>query len=363
MQSQMENRRNILGLMSGTSLDGVDLVLVSFRWQKNALESTISYEILQSKTYAYNFKWKERLSKANLLNGLDLKLLDHDLGMHFAHLIKDFSQGLDIPIDAISSHGHTVFHNPAAGMTCQIGNGPEIALETGILTICDFRVQDVLLGGQGAPLVPIGDDLLFAEYGACLNLGGFANVSYSHEGRRIAFDISPVNYLLNHYCRKSNLEYDAGGALARKGEVCAPLLKELDAYDFYHQEKHHPKSLGQEQILDFYLPLIDSYNLSLNAVLATIVEHAVNQINRVLAPMGKTVLITGGGAYNDYLIELLQKENLKITLPSPELIEFKEALIFALLGLLKQEDKINIYASVTGAKKDHSSGVIHYPVS
>ncbi len=350
--------------MSGTSLDGLDLVLVEFNWQKNALESTISYRILHSKTEDYGQNLKDSLRNSFLINGSELKKLDHQLGSFFGRCIRDFVEGLppelsNRNIDFVASHGHTVFHNPKEKYTCQIGNGPEISWETGLMTVTDFRTQDVVMGGQGAPLVPVGDKMLFSEFGSCLNLGGFANISFDDRSQRLAYDIVPVNILLNYFCEKEGLNFDPEGGNAKKGKINSRLLQELNRYSFY--DEIGPKSLGKEQIEDFYIPLVESFDISFEDRLCTIVEHAADQIARVLEPIATKVLVSGGGAYNLFLMDRTRSKLHKSQLQKAEktLLEFKEALIFAFLGLLRIEEINNVYASVTGAEYDHSSGIIH----
>jgi len=261
----------------------------------------------------------------------------------------------------IFSHGHTIFHRPEQNFTLQIGSGAVIASVTNCKVICDFRVQDVALGGQGAPLVPIGDQLLFGNYGFCLNLGGFANISFDKQKTRMAFDICPINIVLNHYTRKIGLEYDDKGVLASQGDLHMNLFNELNNLPFYTDEK--PKSLGYEFVKETILPIIESYALPINTVLRTFIEHAAVQmvkvINSNMLNKNNEVLITGGGACNDFLMDRISyHSNLKIIVPDKEIIDFKEALIFAFLGLLKNQNEINCLQSVTGAIKDHSSGVV-----
>ena len=364
----MEKSSYSIGLMSGTSLDGLDLVLVEFTWEERHLKESVNYRIAHAKTVPYSVKWKSELSEAYKLNGNELQFLNHKLGQLFSNEINDFIEeltagGFNKEIEFIGSHGHTVFHQPDLGYTYQIGNGPEIVRGTGIETICDFRVQDVSLGGQGAPLVPAGDAFLFRQYRACVNLGGFANISYEYQGQRVAYDIVPVNFIMNKLCLQQGFEFDKGGEIARSSEVDARLLVDLNAYDYYLR-LHRPKSLGQEQIEKFYMPLIERSRLPFEIILATLVKHASEQICQVLNSLNGDVLFTGGGVYNTYLMDLI-KENSKdcnIVIPENELIDFKEALIFSFLGLLRKKKQINVFASVTGAEIDHSSGRIYEPL-
>lgn len=344
----------ILGLMSGTSLDGVDIVYAEFTAED-------SYKILHAKTYSYSKQWIERLKEAFNMSKNELQKLDILYGVYLGGIVNQFLDSYTIKeLDFIASHGHTIFHKPEERYTLQIGNGQEIANVTGKKVVFDFRTQDVQLGGQGAPLVPIGDQLLFKEYTYCLNLGGFANISYEEDSQRLAFDICPVNIVMNHYVNSIGLPYDDKGVIASKGQIHKKLLLELNNLAFYKATK--AKSLGYEFVVAIIFPIIDAYNLSIDDLLCTYVEHIATQIASKVEKEG-TILITGGGAYNDFLIHRLSAylPTNKISVPDSMLIDFKEALIFAFLGLLKVMNKVNCLQSVTNAKKDHSSGRICLP--
>lgn len=347
--------KHIIGLMSGTSLDGIDLVYVKFN-----IYDYNSFEILASDTISYSSKWKYDLQNAISFSYQKLAELDVLFGRLLGEKVKNFIHKNNIEeLDFIASHGHTVFHQPENGITLQIGNGQEIANTTNQQVICDFRTQDVQLGGQGAPLVPIGDELLFSNYDYCINLGGFANVSFKKENQRIAFDICPVNIVLNHYCKKIGLEYDDEGKLASEGKINYQLLERLNSLAFYKQAP--PKSLGLEWVQQEILPLINGFQLETKDVLRTFVEHSAKQIGRIISNKS-SVLVSGGGVYNSFLIKRIEYfSNIKIEYPKKEIIEFKEALIFAFLGLLRSENQINCLKSVTGASKNHSSGKIFLP--
>ena len=338
----------IIGLMSGTSLDGVDLAYVKFENKEK-----LSYEIITTQTVPYSKSWKLRLQSAFHFNKEELKQIDVHYGNYLGELVKDFIQKNTIKqLDFVASHGHTIFHKPEEGYTLQIGDGQELANTCKQKVICDFRTQDVALGGQGAPLVPIGDQLLFSKYDYCLNIGGFANISYDDKGVRKAFDICPANIVLNHYTRKIGLEYDDKGQMARKGKLNSKLLEALNSLPVYQKKN----SLGNEVVVVDFIPLIDLFNLSIPDILHTFLVHFSQKIADEMKTNSK-VLITGGGAFNSFLIEKIKEfSNSQIVIPEKQLIEYKEALIFGLLGLLKSENKINCLASVTGASKDHSSG-------
>ena len=272
-------------------------------------------------------------------------------------MINEFVEEYKIKnLDFIASHGHTVLHEPDKGITLQVGDGNEISRLTNVKVVFDFRTQDVALGGQGAPLVPIGDELLFSDYDYCLNLGGFSNISFNQESIRIAFDICPVNIVLNHYVKKIGYDFDESGRIALTGKVNAELLNRLNSIDFYN--KNPPKSLGLEWVQKEVFPLVDSLETVNRNVLRTFVEHIAFQIGKVIVG-DKKVLVTGGGVFNSYLIKRIEfYAKTQITLVDDKLIDFKEALIFSFLGLLKINNEINCLKSVTGASVDHSSGVV-----
>ncbi|MDG1760676.1 MAG: anhydro-N-acetylmuramic acid kinase [Flavobacteriaceae bacterium] len=351
----MEENRFVIGVMSGTSLDGVDLCYVRFS------KSNISdFSILQATTIPYSKERKKALQDAFFANTEALNALDTSYGKWLGEMIVSFIQKNGIQkVDCIASHGHTVHHRPEEGYTLQIGCGESISKTTGITTVCDFRTQDVQLGGQGAPLVPIGDQLLFSEYDACLNLGGFANISMQVNGKRIAYDICPVNVMLNRWAQQLGALYDKNGQMARKGVMSSDLLKSLESIQFYSEEP--PKSLGIEFVENTVMPIINNKTLSPHDLLSTWIEHCALRISAELpAHKSHRTLITGGGAFNTYLIERLkEKTTHQLFIPNALLVNYKEALIFALLGLLKITGKDNCLASVTGAEKDHSSGKIY----
>ena len=342
----------VIGLMSGTSLDGLDIVYVKFEKSDYA-----NFEILLTETISYSDIWKERLQNAINLDKNGTSVLHNEYGVFLGIKTKEFISKNNIQkLDFIASHGHTVFHQPEKGITLQVGDGEEILKATNCTVVADFRTQDVQLGGQGAPLVPIGDRLLFSGYQACVNLGGFANISYERNDLRIAFDICPVNIVMNYYTNKMGLEYDDKGALASKGTIHQALLEDLNNLTFY--SKKPPKSLGLEWVQQYVYPLVDKYKLDSHNILRTFLEHVAQQISKTILPFD-TILFTGGGVYNDFLIKRIEdigKNN--IIIPADHIINYKEALIFALLGLLKLEGQVNCLSSVTGAQKNHSSGKI-----
>lgn len=354
-----KNNYTVIGMMSGTSLDGIDLCHVHFEYQRDKWTA----ELLHCETIAYSKLWEQRLRTAVLAAQRDVEQLNRDYTQLLIAVVNDFMERNQIgPIDAICSHGHTVFHRPELGYTLQIGNLPELATGTKQRIVCDFRVDDVALGGQGAPLVPMGDLLLFSDYDACLNLGGFANLSYTtQDDQRLAFDIVAVNTVLNYFANQIGLAYDDHGSLARTGTVNKKLLDRLNQIEFY--DLPAPKSLGIEMVNQLLLPIIEQTSLDVTTVLCTFVEHVAFQLSKAVPIDCKNILITGGGAYHDFLIERFQlyKPDLALIIPSAEQINYKEALVFALLGVLKLENQINVLASVTGASRNHSSGHVFNP--
>ena len=348
---------NVIGVMSGTSLDGIDLAHVHF----SIVDGKWSFDIYETETVSYDNDWLNKLKTAIDFSEDKLKELNKDYTVLLSNIIKTFIKKHQLQkLDAVCSHGHTILHQPQNGFTLQIGNLPEIANHCNQTVVCDFRVQDVFLGGQGAPLVPIGDRILFSEYDFCLNLGGFSNVSFEQNDTRIAFDISPVNTVLNFYANQLGLDYDDKGQLAGSGKVNSELLNELNELEYY--KKQFPKSLGFEFVKETVLPLIEKYNIPIEDKLNTFTEHISFQIAVALPSKKGKLLATGGGAYNDFLIERLKfwLPKLEIIIPDKKTIEFKEALIFALLGVLKLRNEINVLSSVTGAKHNHTSGVVYY---
>ncbi|OCB74354.1 anhydro-N-acetylmuramic acid kinase [Flavobacterium crassostreae] len=347
---------NVIGVMSGTSLDGVDLAHIAF----SVCQDSWSFVIKAAQTVGYSADWVTDLKQAVNYSAQQLQELDVRYTVLLAETISSFIAQHQIEnLDAVCSHGHTILHQPQNGITLQIGNLPVIASLIGQRVVCDFRIQDVKLGGQGAPLVPIGDAILFSEYDYCINLGGFSNVSFRANNQQLAFDISPVNTVLNLYANQLGYAYDDKGALAKQGKVHQELLMRLNALDFY--KKQPPKSLGLEFVNQVILPIIESYPLTQVDKLKTFTIHVAHQIAMALPPKKGRLLLTGGGAYNAYLVSCLQDvlPELEIILPEKEIIEYKEALIFGLLGVLKLQNKNNVLKSVTGAIKDHSSGMIY----
>lgn len=346
-----------IGLMSGSSLDGIDLALVRFTSEKERY----SYNIISAETLPYPEYWKQQLANAFLSKPDTLVPLDKAYGAYLGQCVLEFVNRHGIRPDFVASHGHTIFHKPEIRYTLQIGDGQALADACGLTVVNDFRTEDVSKGGQGAPLVPIGDRLLFGDYDICLNIGGIANLSYEANKRRIAYDICIANQALNWLAQREGYAYDKDGMMARQGTVNNALLQELNNNAFYHQEP--PKSLGREFFETFQKELLKQYNT--DDALATFTAHIAIQIAESIAsiPEGK-MLVTGGGARNRFLIEQIQQHTKhQVIVPDTQTIDYKEALIFAFLGLLRLEGHTNVLCSVTGAPSDSCSGKIWHPQS
>lgn len=343
-----------IGLMSGTSLDGLDIAFCAFNFH----QGNYSFKIIKTEEIAYDREWKSRLEGGIHLSAKDLMILDKDFAQFCAFQVNRFLEDQEIRPDFIASHGHTVFHDPNEGYTTQIGSGAIIAALTGITIISDFRSTDVALGGQGAPLVPIGDHFLFSDYDACLNLGGISNISIISNGRRIAYDISICNMALNYLSEKLNRPFDQDGEIAQSGSVITDLLNEIHEFPFFKQKP--PKSLGKEWFIKNLQPLLDTDTFSVPDLMATIVEHIALQVTESIPKRGE-ILVTGGGALNRFLIQRIQsKTEAKIIIPDPQVIKFKEAIIFGFLGFLRLNHQINTLSNVTGAIKNSCGGAVYY---
>lgn len=351
------------GVMSGTSLDGLDLAHCIFEEQAGRW----THRLLHATTVPYPAEWSVRLRQAVGLTGTELVRLHQDYGRFIGRCLVDFFNNHRIgPGGIIASHGHTVFHRPDLGYTLQIGSGASIAAETGRTVVCDFRSLDVALNGQGAPLVPVGDKLLFKDFPYCLNLGGFANISFDHKGKRQAFDICPVNFVMNRLVAGANAAgpgYDAEGRIAESGKPDQSLLDKLNRLAYYAQTG--PKSLGAEWVDLHIQPLLVQSGLPLKDLLSTWVEHTAAMISRAL-PAGSAgrMLATGGGVHNAYLVKRIRAHlpgSIQLHIPDPLTTDFKEALVFAFLGVLRLLGRNNVLASVTGSRTDHSGGIVFNP--
>jgi anhydro-N-acetylmuramic acid kinase len=353
-----QSEYNVLGIMSGSSLDGVDLALCRF-----IKTGSWSFSIIRAGVIPYPEEWKQKLKDAPSMTGQELIRTHVHYGHYLGTLVKEFLQQGNERVDFISSHGHTVFHQPQNGLTLQIGDGAALAAETSLPVVCDFRTTDVALGGQGAPLVPVGDRLLFDEYGFCLNIGGIANISTEINDERIAFDICPANQLLNNLAAQAGAEYDSDGKMAQQGELNHELLQKLNDFPYY--KKTFPKSLGNENVAEYFFPLLHNSSVPVQDKLRTCTEHIAQQIADTVNEENskvKNILVTGGGAFNKFLVELIkEKTHHRVVLPADDIIKFKEAMVFAFLGVLRMRNEVNVLKSVTGASRDSVSGAVYYP--
>jgi anhydro-N-acetylmuramic acid kinase len=353
---KLNTKNLVLGIMSGTSLDGLDLALCEF----DRISDTTTFKILGAKTSHYSPLWKKRLSDITIASAEDYFKLHAVYGQFIAEEANQFLKALKIQPDLIASHGHTVFHQPALGFSTQIGCGATIAANTGITTVCDFRSLDVALHGQGAPLVPIGDKLLFGKHTACLNIGGIANISFDDaQGKRVAYDVCEANMLLNYLAEKAGKEYDKGGEMARKGKVDEILLHQFNCLEHYTHAG--AKSIGREWFEEHVLKLVHESKSSNPDLLTTATEHIATIISRELNLKHiKSCLVSGGGAFNSFLISKVRaKTPCEIIVPEDELVNFKEALIFAFLGYLRVNAIPNTLATVTGAKHNSIGGAVY----
>jgi len=353
----MSRTYHVIGMMSGTSLDGTDLAYCTFTHDLAGWKFTLG----PAETFPYPPEWESRLRDLPGRDAWNFFKTDVEYGHYIGRLIHGFIEKHRLSPGLITSHGHTVFHRPEIGVTCQIGSGAAIAAETRLPVVSDFRSLDVALGGQGAPLVPVGDRLLFGEYFYCLNLGGFANISFDDAGKRIAFDICPVNIILNSLAGRLGFPYDRNGEQARTGKLLTGLLGQLDGLEYY--VKPPPKSLGREWLMDHFIPLLDQQATSTPVpdLLRTIVEHIARQLAAVIRTREESILVTGGGAYNEFLLERIQAllPHNHLHRPASLLIDFKEALVFAFLGVLRMRNEANCLASVTGAGEDNVGGAFY----
>ena len=345
-----------IGLMSGTSFDGLDIVYCSFNYNNGW-----GFNIINSECIKYSKQWVSKIIKANNLNAREFLILHKDYGTFLGEQVNIFIKKNKITqLNCISSHGHTIFHEPKKGLTFQLGSGAAIAAITNKTVVSDFRTLDISLGGQGAPLVPFGDELLFNKYNYCLNLGGIANISFLEKGNRIGGDITFANMASNFLVAKLGYNYDNNGNIASSGKVNHELLTQLNSNAFFQKEM--PKSLAREDFENWFLPIFNANKkTNIPDQLATLGLHVAESISNTIKKNKSDVLITGGGTYNKYWINLLKKNYaIECIIPQNNIIDYKEALIFAFLGVMRLEKNINILKTVTGASRDNIGGVIHF---
>jgi anhydro-N-acetylmuramic acid kinase len=384
-----------MGIMSGSSLDGLDMAFIEFQ----EVSGKWSYTVKAAACHSYSNEWTEKLRSATLLDALQYQLLHTQYGHYLGEQVNRFIQEHDLQyqVQLIASHGHTTFHIPAQKMTAQLGDGSAIAATTGINVVSDLRAMDIALGGQGAPIVPIGEKLLWPDYNLLLNLGGIANLSFSNEDKYIAFDICPANRVLNMLAHEADKKFDEGGAMARKGSIQNTLLGNLNELDYYKQP--YPKSLANDFGTEVLYSMIQDAKYELQDALRTYVEHIAIQISNAIQlavtdsrrafgkptaaeglptpssaeasggkpnlPAGQAgyrLLITGGGVHNTFLIErlkeLISNPDIEIIIPNDELIDYKEAIVMALIGVLRWREENNVISSVTGASRNSIGGAV-----
>ncbi len=361
-----------IGIMSGSALDGLDIVYVHFQ----ETGGKWNYELQQAVTWPYTAAWASRLRQATGLSALDYQLLHTEYGHYIGRQVNRFIEafGLQHKVDLVASHGHTTFHLPAQLMTGQVGDGAAIAAQTELPVVSDLRALDVAFGGQGAPIVPIGEKLLMGQYGYFLNIGGIANIAASSPAgdssrQVLAFDVCPANRVLNMLVAPLGLEYDEDGKTAAYGSVHSPLLSELNAQPYYRQP--WPKSLANDFGTDTIYPLVKKYKLSVEDELRTYTEHIAFQLKQSLAAIdnsgqsssvNRQLLATGGGALNLFLIERIREQldgiSTEVVVPAKDLVNYKEALIMALMGVLRWREEYNVLSSVTGARRNTINGAL-----
>ncbi|GJM36507.1 MAG: anhydro-N-acetylmuramic acid kinase [Saprospiraceae bacterium] len=371
----MESTITSIGMMSGSSLDGLDMACALFTVNPEAdtpQEWLLDWNLVATAMISFPESWTTRLREAPGLSGLQLAKIHTDFGSFLGQHVRQFVQEYQLQPDCIASHGHTIFHYPEAGFTTQIGCGATIAALAGATTIDNFRALDLALGGQGAPLAPIADEYLFGSYDICLNLGGIANLSTKTKAGYVAFDIGGANQILNAIVQPLGLAYDEGGQMARLGQLQPALLEKVNALPYFSQP--YPKSLGNNWVKDTQWPIFANTDCSTEDKLNTACWQIAGQIAKAIAETtSKTerngqlpkVFVTGGGAFNHFLLECIDqacahKQPIDLIVPEPDIINFKEALLMALMGALRLSARTNCRASVTGASRDCSGGSIHY---
>ena len=354
MRRIINDQSLVLGVMSGTSMDGLDISCARYYQVNNIWH----YDLLASETFNYPLKLKSIFLKA--FNGeYSIEKIDLEFGHIIADYIGVFLEKNNFKISVICSHGHTIFHDPKNGYTKQVGSGRIIADRLRVPVVCNFRQQDINLGGQGAPLVPIGDKLLFGQYASCLNLGGMANISFEFNRQRLAFDICPCNMILDFLSQKKGKDFDKYGFMASQGLINKDMLRELNCINYYNL--NFPKSLGKENIESDYLPILNNYKIGVNDMMATFVEHIAIQIQKTFFDFNiNNAFATGGGVFNKYLIGRIMKlTQTKMIIPGDDIVNFKESIVFGFLGVLRLLNQHNCLAKSTGASRNHSSGDIY----
>ncbi len=371
------NNYKVIGLMSGSSLDGLDIAYCNFEVN----DGKVTWQLLEKETVKFDPKWTARLAHLPVQSARVLAQTHAYFGRYMAELVNGFIKKNNIAPDLIASHGHTIFHEPERYFTTQIGDGAALAALTGITTVCDFRTQDIALAGEGTPIAPAADRYLFSGYDFYLNIGGIANITSNLGGKYIAFDTSPANQVLNLLANEMGMPFDLNGEIARSGIIIPELMEELNAVDYFH--KKYPKSLDNNWIRQYIFPIIQNNNSEIADKLHTYTHFIAIQIkesigrifeqesralssdtSKVSGDKKYRMLATGGGVFNQFLIEQIQAEcrlfSVEIVLPEKEIIEYKEAILMGLMGVLRMESLPNCFSSVTGAEMDTIGGAVYF---
>jgi anhydro-N-acetylmuramic acid kinase len=352
----------VIGLMSGSSMDGLDIVYT----QLEEVRGAWTFEIIHADCIPYTDEWVNALEYISTKSVQEFLRLDTAYGRYLGEQVMRFIEQYDIDhkVHFIASHGHTIMHEPKQQTTCQIGNGAMIAALTGLPVIDNLRALDVALGGQGAPIVPIGDKLLFGNYEYCLNIGGICNITIQNQNKLLAFDVCPANQVLNRLAKNEGKDMDEDGAIAAEGNILLDVLTELNDRQYYKQIG--PKSLGNEEARDLVFPILLESGHSNADMLRTMVEHIADQVAAAVrlypTQADAHMLVTGGGAFNKFLMEQLHKAllplNVTVTIPDDSIVKYKEGLVMALIGALRWREENTVLSDVTGATKDSVGGTI-----
>lgn len=358
----------VIGLMSGSSLDGLDIAYAHF----NLHDDEISFELKKAETIEFSEQWQRRLRNLPKADALSFAKTHTYFGHLMGSMVNDFIEKYQIEVDCIASHGHTIFHYPDKRMTIQVGDGAALAAITGLPVINNFRTHDIAINGEGTPLAPIADKYLFHGYDFYLNIGGIANISCDVNGRFVAFDIGAANQIFNPLAHLLNLPYDNNGDVAKNGRINTLLLESINVMDYFQED--YPKSLDnswlQQNILPQYLITEDTVENRLRTAVEQLAQQTALSIQQIIKKEKLSVknepfriFATGGGAFNHFLIERMEKVcnqyfPTKIVVAKPEIVEYKEALLIALMGVLRVQNKVNVMSSVTGAKIDTIGGAI-----
>ena len=353
--------------MSGSSLDGLDIADCTLHF---ADDGRVEWKMHHSATYPYEPRWQLRLRHLHRETAFNFAKTHTYFSHYIAEMIEEFVEQHDLSPDFIATHGHTIFHHPDKRLTVQIGDGGALAAKTGYPVICNFRAHDIAINGEGAPVAPIADKLLFPDYDLYLNLGGIVNISANIDGRFVAYDVAPANQLLNALAETRELPYDDDGAIARAGTLQPELFDKLNRNFYYGMP--YPKSLANQYISAKMYPVVERYPASLEDRMATSCHHIAHQICTAVDEIRKReqferksyrMFVTGGGAFNGFLMEMIQQycaeANIEVTIPPPEVIGFKESLLMALMGAMRLNNMPNVLSDVTGAERDTISGAVY----